>query len=216
MPTSACYNLNMKNGLFVTFEGLDGTGKTTQISKTHSFLENAGKSVLCVREPGGTDISEKIRNIILDRDSVGMCPETEMLLYAASRAQLVGEKILPALRDGKIVLCDRYLDSNLAYQGWGRGIKIEDILSVNMVGTGGLMPDLTFLFNIGLSLGFDRLKKSREIDRMESESTVFFTKVYEGYQSIMAMYPQRIHEVTCTGNEDEVFNCIRPVIEKFI
>ncbi len=176
---------------FITFEGPDGAGKSTQIRMTAELLQTAGWEVLCSREPGGTPISEKIREILLDKDNRAMDPMTELLLYAASRAQHVSEKIRPALEEGKAVVLDRYADSSVAYQGFGRKIGRENVETVNRLATGGLMPDLTFVFLLEPELARDRIN-GRELDRMEAETAEFRQRVYDGFRRLKDLYPARI------------------------
>ena len=202
----------MKKGLLVSFEGMDKSGKTTQIARARDCLEALGHSVLCVREPGGTAISEAIRPIILDRENRAMCAETEMLLYAASRAQLVREVILPALAAGQVVLCDRYLDSSLAYQGGGRGLAMADILAVNHIGTGGLIPDRTFFLETETRTRLARMSRHHSADRIENEAEAFQDRVRNAYKALADREPERIIRVSGEGSEEAVFGRIRPYL----
>ena len=179
-------------GRFITFEGIDGVGKSTQARMLVQSLTERGYDVLFTREPGGTVISEKIRELLLDCANHGMNQVTEVLLYAAARAQLVGELIKPALKEGKIVICDRYVDSSIAYQGYGRGLT-EIVKLVNMPAVQGVMPDLTFVMSLNPEDAQRRLKK-REKDRMEEEDEAFFERVKQGFDEI-AMYEKRMVKI---------------------
>lgn len=197
----------MKKGLLITFEGTEGGGKSTQIQKACAYLESKGKKVLLLREPGGTRVSEAIRNIILDKNLTDMKPETELLLYLAARAQIVREKIEPALKAGKIVICDRYEDSTLAYQGYGRGFKSADILAVSRLFVRGTFtPDLTFLLDIHPRLG---MKRGGRHDRMEKQSFVFHEKVYRGFKALAVKNKMRIKVIDATQSIDEVSDQIK-------
>jgi dTMP kinase len=171
--------------MFITFEGIDQSGKSTQCQLLAEFLTGKGYEVLLLREPGGTDISEKIRDVLLDRGSDGMVPLAEFFLYSAARAQLVMEVIKPALESGKIVICDRFDDSSTAYQGYARGLGVAEVESINDLATGGLKPDLTFFIDIPVTESLKRLKDAGKLkDRMESEGAKFFEKVRQGYLQI--------------------------------
>ena len=183
--------------MFITFEGPEGSGKSSVLDKICHQLEHDGFNVIKTREPGGTPISEQIRNIILDKANTNLDPRTEALLYAASRRQHLVEKIWPALKEGKIVLCDRYLDSSLAYQGHARGLGYENILSINNFATENTFPDLTILFDIQPELGLERISKnsSREVNRLDLEKLDFHKKVREGFLELAKKYPERFYIV---------------------
>lgn len=166
--------------MFIVFEGLDGAGKSTQIKKLEEWLVSLGYNVLVTREPGGCQISEQIREIILDSKNTDMQPMAECYLYAAARAQLVRQVIRPALESGKIVLCDRFLASSLAYQGFARGLGEETVLAVNKIAVDGVYPDLTVFFD----MPFDHQRVGADKDRMESSGDDFFDKVYQGYKNL--------------------------------
>lgn len=196
----------MKRGLLITFEGIDGCGKTTQIQELIKRFDPAWTGeYLLVREPGGTPICEQIRQILLDNANSEMFPITELLLYSASRHQLCREAILPALKKGKIVLCDRFYDSTTAYQGYGRGIDLEFIHQLNRLATDGLIPDLTFIFDISLTEREKRLLRrspdqvgtesgrGKSKDRLEAGEPAFQQRVREGFRKIAAKEPQRVH-----------------------
>ncbi len=189
---------SMKKGLFITIEGPDGAGKSTQIEYIKNYLKEKNLPALFTREPGGTKISEKIRKIILDKENSEMSYMTEALLYAASRAQLVEEVILPALDEGKIVICDRFIDSSIAYQGFGRNLG-EKVEVINKFAINGCMPDMTLLLRVDCKKGIDRIEancgKRGEKDRMECENISFHQRVLEGYLALEKMYPDRIKAV---------------------
>jgi len=170
-------------GKFITFEGTEGCGKTTQAELLADFFRQKGYDVLLTREPGGPKISESIRNILLNKENIEMLPETEMLLYMASRSQHTGEWILPALKAGNIVISDRYYDSTIAYQGAAREIDMNIIDTIRHYATFGLVPDITFLIDISVTKGLSRIKRE-DADRLEQESLEFHTKVREGFLKI--------------------------------
>ena len=181
----------MKKGLFLTFEGVDGCGKSTQLSFLTDYLEQQGYDVLLTREPGGCRISEQVRDILLDPENRGMSAEAEMLLYAAARSQHIDETILPALEQGKIVLCDRYLDSSIAYQGYGRGLAEERVREANRYALENCLPDATFLFLLEVGSSFARIESGREsTDRLEQEGRSFFDKVDEGFRKLAEQEPR--------------------------
>jgi dTMP kinase len=170
-------------GLLITFEGPEGSGKTTLIRSIAETLSARGEDPMIIREPGGTDIGERIRNILLDTSSEGMCAETELLLMVASRAQLVREKITPALEAGMIILCDRFADASVAYQGYGRGLGDKRVAELNRLALGGVVPDLTFLCLLPPHEGQKRLRPETA-DRLDREAADFHQRVYEGYQAM--------------------------------
>ncbi len=177
--------MDSKRGIFITFEGIDGCGKSTQIRLFEKYLVEKSKPYKLIREPGGTEIGEKIRDILLDKKNTGMYPETELLLFEASRAQIVKEVIKPSLESVIIVLCDRFYDSSLAYQVYARGLDIESIENLNNFATGGLDPDITFLFDLEPELAAGRLSsRIKENDRIDAEGLEFSRRVREGYLAI--------------------------------
>lgn len=198
---------DMKKGYFISFEGLDGSGKSTQIDKLSSYLKSRGYDVIISREPGGTDIGEKIRGILLSPESSNMTVLTEAMLYAASRAQHVEEVIKPALAQGKIVICDRFVDSSIAYQGYGRKIKAE-VEVINGYAVAGCMPDITFFLKADHVTGTDRMK-GRDKDRIEMEKADFHEEVYRGYKVLEKEYKERIKGIDATKSIDEIFHEIR-------
>lgn len=185
------------NGYFITFEGVEGAGKTSVLHAISDTLTNQGFEVITTREPGGIDIAEQIRNIILDRANTKMEERTEALLYAAARRQHLVEKVLPELKQGKMVLCDRFIDSSLAYQGHARGLGMEEVYQINQFAIQDVMPDLTLLFDIDPIKGLERIRanKDRERNRLDLEAAAFHEKVYEGYQLLYEKFPDRIQKI---------------------
>lgn len=182
-----------KKGLFITFEGIDGCGKSTQLELFKGFLKKKGIDFLIIREPGGTEIGERIRDILLDKNNMKMDSRTELLLFEASRSQIINEKILPALADGKTVICDRFFDSTTAYQGYGRGLDVKVIEKLNKYASYSRNPDITFLFDIDPEDAFNRIaNRAKADDRIDSESVVFMKKVRDGYIKIANENPERI------------------------
>ena len=198
-PESGCIP-----GAFLSMEGPDGSGKGTQLEKLRDALDRFGYEVIMTREPGGTPIGEKIRQILLDRENAGMADETEALLYAASRAQHVREVIRPAVRDGKVVLCDRFVDSSAAYQGAGRQMGIDRILGINAPAVDGTMPDLTVYLDIDHRAAMARRCAASEPDRMEMEAESFHARVEEGYHQLIARDPERFAVVNAAGDREEI------------
>lgn len=192
----------MNRGFFITFEGGDGSGKSTQISILKESLIRKGYDVILTREPGGTDISEKIRELILDPENGEMEDITEAYLYAAARAQLVRQLIKPALEEGKVVICDRFVDSSIAYQGFGRGLD-DAVGVINTYAVDDCMPDLTILLKLDPERGSSRIA-GREHDRIEQASDEFHRKVYEGYLKLEEIYPERILGVDASGTIQEI------------
>lgn len=179
--------------MFITFEGPDGSGKTTQIALLGEYLTEQGYAVCLTREPGGTPIGEQIRAVLHDRANREMVPRAELLLYSASRAQLVDEVIRPALAAGQIVLCDRFYDSSLAYQGYGHGLDLEALRQITAFATGGLRPDLTLYIDIEPQVGLSRRQRdgSAEWNRLDALALEFHERVREGYRRLMAAEPER-------------------------
>ncbi len=204
------------SGLFISFEGNDGAGKSTQAALLLDSLRKKGISAVSFREPGGTDISEKIREIILDNENYKMKYMTEALLYAASRCQLVGEKILPALKAGNVVICDRFLDSSVVYQGVGRNLGIDTIEEINRFATGGLKPDLTFFLHLEPSEGIERKRSDGELDRMENQKGYFFWKVYNGFMELAERENERIIKIEANRPPNEIAAEIEELAERFI
>lgn len=176
--------------LFITFEGPEGSGKTTQLRLLEAWLRGRGYDVLATREPGGTAISEAIRTILLDPAHTEMRPETEILLFSAARAQIVAQVIRPHLARGGIVLCDRYADSTLAYQGYGRGLDLDILRAITAFATGGLLPHLTIYLDIPIEIGLQR-KAIQEWNRLEAQTRAFHQRVRQGYLEMAAAEPER-------------------------
>ena len=191
----------MKKGKFITFEGCEGVGKSTQLRLLKEYAENSGIDIVFTREPGGTPISEQIRNVILDVNNTAMVAECESLLYAAARAQLIKDVILPALNEGKIVVCDRYIDSSFAYQAYGRNLGFDLVSRFNSFAMSDCMPDVTILLDMRPEDNF-RKKKGKVIDdRMENESLEFHNIVYDGFIAVADKFPERIIKIKPTGDK---------------
>jgi dTMP kinase len=201
--------------MFITFEGIDFCGKSTQVELLKKYLTDKGKEVEIIREPGGTEISEKIRDILLDKKNHGMFMETEILLFSASRAQLVREKIRPYLQRGIYVISDRFHDSSTAYQGFGRGILIESILQIHNIAIGETVPDITFFIDIPVEEAERRKNRntSVELDRIEVSEDNFYNNVRNGYLSL-ARQDKRIRVINGMDSVDDVHKAIISEIEK--
>jgi dTMP kinase len=199
-------------GFFIAFEGVEGSGKGTQIRLAEEYLRGDGYDVLVTREPGGTDVGERVRELLLDPTTGKLDARTEALLFAASRAQTVQSVIRPALAEGKVVICDRYVDSSLAYQGWGRGLGEQDVLTLNVWGTQGLFPDLVVLLHLEPERGL--LRSTEAPDRMEMEGQDFHTKVADAYLKIAEEHPERIVVVEADHPPGEVFDRVRAALDK--
>jgi dTMP kinase len=197
-------------GLLITFEGVDGSGKTTQLARLAAALEAAGYDVVTTREPGGTVLGEAVRLALLDRAHESMSHRAEALLYAAARAQLVEKVIRPALDRGCVVLCDRYMDSSFAYQGFARELGYENLLTLNMWATDCLVPDLTFVLLIDAAARGARMP--RELDRVEAAGDDFFARVDDGYRWLVDEHPHRIRAVDAEGSVAEVFARIAALV----
>lgn len=192
------------NGKLIVFEGPDGSGKSTILKNVNQKLLDLGYEILLVREPGGTHISEKIRDIIIDNDNKNMTGKTEALLFAASRAQLIEEKIKPALEEGKIVLCDRFVLSSLVYQGVGRNLGIDNIKEINDFATGKILPDLTIFFNIDYKTALVRKRENFTADRLENEDFDFHKKIFDAYINYANDNEENIEQVDASLSIEEV------------
>lgn len=192
------------NGKFIVFEGPDGSGKTTILNNVNEILISKGYKTNLLREPGGTFISEKIRDIIIDNENINMDAKTEALLFAASRAQLVSEKIKPLIDAGEIILCDRFVLSSLTYQGVGRGLGIDEIKAINDFATGGLKADLTVFFNIDYKEALIRKRANFTADRLENEEFDFHKKIFDAYLDMAKLYQDEICEIDASKSIDEV------------
>lgn len=192
--------------MFITLEGPEGSGKTTAVEAAVKALQDKGYQIVRTREPGGTPIAEEIRNVILDKKNTAMDPRTEALLYAASRRQHLVEKVWPALKEGKIVICDRYLDSSLAYQGGARGLGVDNVLNINLFATENTWPDLTLLFDIKPEEGLKRIasNSSREVNRLDLEKIEFHNKVRETFLMLAKRYPDRFVIIDASKSREEV------------
>ncbi|ANU26880.1 dTMP kinase [Planococcus versutus] len=202
----------------INLEGGEGSGKSTVLNMLAEALAKKGFSVVCTREPGGIDIAEQIREVILNRKNTAMDARTEALLYAAARRQHLVEKIIPALEAGSIVLCDRYIDSSLAYQGYARGLGIEEILAINKFAIDEHMPDLTLYFDVNPKVGLARIERDmeREVNRLDVESMKFHYKVREGYLLLLSQNPERIRLINAENELPVVFADAWEIAERFI
>lgn len=201
-------------GKLITFEGSEGSGKSTQIKLMYAYLKRNKGKVLLLREPGGVALSEKIRQILLDVKNKGMARECEMLLYMAARAQLVQEIIEPALKRGTIILCDRFLDSTIVYQGYGCGMDIGLIKSVGSLATRGIKPDLTFFFDIETEKGLKRILRKK--DRIESRPLLFHNRVRSGYRELARMEPERIKLIQGTLTKEEIHAKVKNFVNQLL
>ena len=208
----------MKKGLFIVFEGGEGAGKSTILDKIYDWMNTEGIPCIKTREPGGIKISEQIRSIILDNNNTEMDERTEALLYAAARRQHLVEKIIPALNEGKVVLCDRFIDSSLAYQGYARGIGMDEILEINKFAIGEYMPDLSIFFDLEPSEGLKRINidNNREVNRLDNEKIDFHNKVREGYYKVLEKDKDRIVKVDATKSIDEVYENVKYIITEWL
>ncbi|AUS24276.1 dTMP kinase [Paenibacillus sp. P2(2022)] len=205
-----------RKGIFITLEGGDGSGKTTMIQRLAKYMEEEGHPVVTTREPGGIEISEKIRSIILDPAHTSMDARTEALLYAAARRQHLVEKVKPAIEQGAMVLCDRFVDSSLVYQGFARGIGIEEVASINRFAVDDWEPDATFYLDIEPELGLARINASRgeEMDRLDMESISFHHKVREAYLELARKFPERITIVDASPAPEQVEQVLKDLLKK--
>ena len=201
-------------GKFITFEGSEGSGKSTQIKLAKKYIEAKGRKVLFLREPGGVRISEKIREILLDPKTKAMSDECETLLYMAARAQLAAEVLIPALKKGMVVLCDRFLDSTVAYQGYGLGVDIGRIKSIGAFATQGVRPDLTFLFDIDAKEGLARI--ARKKDRIEQRGLSYHGRVKQGYLTIARRERGRIKVIDAKKSKKEIELLVRGHIDRLL
>ncbi len=203
-------------GIFISFEGIEGTGKSTQCRLLAGYLRQQGMGVTETAEPGGTNISLRIREILLSLDSREMRPVTELLLYNAARVQHIEEVILPALQRGEIVVTDRFSDSTIAYQGYGRDLDLELIASLDRIATDRLRPDLTILLDIDVETGLRRNRAAGKTDRLELEEISFHEKVRRGFINLAASEPDRVKLVDCSGSVDEVHRMTVGIVTDFL
>ena len=198
----------------ITLEGVEGSGKSTLIQYLKELIESIGKKVIVTREPGGIEISEQIRSVILDTENTKMDGRTEALLYAAARRQHLVERIIPALKEGNVVLCDRFIDSSLAYQGYARGLGIDEVLSINEFVIGSFMPNLTLYLDLDPQIGLSRIRKNkgREVNRLDLEEISFHLKVREGYEEVIKRFPDRIVRVDANQELDKVLSDTKQIL----
>ncbi len=206
--------LKKYKGKFITFEGSEGSGKSTQIELISQYLKSKKIPLLLLREPGGVKISEKIRQILLDVENKGMGDECETLLYMAARAQLVHEVVAPALKEGKLVLCDRFLDSTVVYQGYGNGVDIAFIKRIGKFVTKGITPHLTFIFDIEAAKGLARINRAK--DRIEQKALTYHNRVRSGYLDIARREPKRIKVIKVDKSKEEIHLMIRKHIDRLL
>jgi dTMP kinase len=199
-------------GTFISFEGIEGTGKSTQAKLLYAYLKEKGADVILTEEPGGTQISVKIREVLLSVEHKEMSPLTELLLYNASRAQHIQEVIMPALDRGAMVITDRFTDSTLAYQGYGRGLDLQLIDSIDLIATGRLKPDITLLLDLDVQTGLKRNRGINKTDRLELEDVAFHERVRNGYHMLAAKEPTRIKLISVTAGIDEIHRSIIHII----
>jgi dTMP kinase len=204
---------NNMNGKLIVFEGVEGCGKTTQIQLCSQWLESLNISVVLTREPGGTELGKDLRRLLLEKSPNKPVGEvTELLLYAADRAQHIEEELKPNLATGKYILCDRYTDSTIAYQGYGRGLNMSIINQLNQIATGGLESDLTIWLDVDVEVGLSRKRGQATLDRIEQETIAFHRRVQQGYTELAGSYPSRIMRVDGTSSQDIVQKSIQEIL----
>lgn len=206
----------MSKGLFITLEGVEGAGKTTQQRLLADWLAGLGLSCLQTREPGAGQIGAQIRAVLLNPANTALTPTAEALLMAADRAQHAEEALRPALNAGQVVLCDRYIDSHMAYQGYGRGLSVAWLRQLNEQATGGLWPDMTLLLDMPVSQGLARAKSRGAADRMEQEQVAFHQRIYDGYMAIWQAEPERVRRIDACKPVAAVQNDIRAAVGKLL
>lgn len=202
--------------MFITFEGGEGSGKSTVIKEIAKRIANTGREVVLTREPGGTPIGEEIRNVILEKKNTAMDPRTEALLYAASRRQHLVEKIIPALEQGKVVISDRFLDSSLAYQGMARGLGMAEVYQLNLFATEGMEPDLTIYLSLDPEAGIERIEANpnREVNRLDLEKISFHELVHKGFEELTKDNPHRIVKIDASQRVEKVIEACWEAVEK--
>jgi len=208
--------MSMAKGIFITFEGADGCGKSTQARFLKETLEESGLNVILTREPGGCPISEKIRDIVLDKNNVDILDITEAYLYAAARAQHVHEVIMPALGAGKIVICDRFIHSSVAYQGYGRQLGKQKVLDINKHAVGDCWPDITFFMKVDPKKAFKRMNDMKERDRLETQEDGFYQRLFDGYLKILSEEHDQVIPVDASGTKFETKKVIFEITEKIL
>lgn len=206
----------MSKGFFITFEGGEGTGKTTAIESIYDWIVKKGFKCIKTREPGGIKIAEQIRQVILDKENTKMDGRTEALLYAAARRQHLIEKVIPALEDGYVVLCDRFIDSSLAYQGYARGLGIDEVMSINKFAIEDYMPDISILFDLDPKIGLKRISmnEEREINRLDLEKLDFHEKVREGYNKVYDKNKDRIVVINADQSKEAIVAEIKNILNE--
>lgn len=186
--------------MFISIEGIDGSGKTSQAKRLINKIEGS----VYLREPGGTQVGEAIRNIVLNNEFLNIAPTTEALLYATARAQLVDELVIPLIKEEKVIICDRFIDSSIAYQAIGHDLKMEEVRAVNIFATSGILPDITFLIDIDGEIGFDRVKSQGEVDRIEKRGVVYYEKVRQAFLYLAEQEPNRFFVINGNQNIDDI------------
>ncbi|MYL35927.1 dTMP kinase [Pontibacillus yanchengensis] len=206
------------SGCFITFEGGEGAGKSSILQALQKRLYQEGYDTMATREPGGIEISEKIRQIILNPSHTAMDGRTEALLYAAARRQHLVEKVVPALRGGQVVLCDRFIDSSLAYQGYARGLGVEEVYKINEFAVENCMPDITLFFDLSPEEGINRIaeNKLREQNRLDLEDLTFHHTVYEAYQKLINRFSERIKVVNANQSFDKVLEDVYNIVLPYV
>ncbi|MCM3598966.1 dTMP kinase [Metabacillus idriensis] len=205
-------------GIFITFEGPDGAGKTTILNMLSEEFKEKGIEAVFTREPGGIRIAEQIREVILNKENTEMDSRTEALLYAAARRQHIVEKVIPALNEDKLIICDRFIDSSLAYQGYAREIGVDDVYSINMFAIDGVMPEITLYFDIEPERGLLRINgsDSREVNRLDLEKMDFHLKVQKGYKQLIDKFPERIKVINADQSLEEVYRDVKEVLIPYL
>lgn len=208
----------MNKGKFIVFEGGDGSGKSTVLEMVYNYLIENGIDCIKTREPGGIKISEDIREVILDTKNTSMDPKTEALLYAAARRQHLVEKVIPELDKGRIVLCDRFIFSSLAYQGYARNIGVDEVYQINKFAVGDYMPDLNIFFDVSPEVGLERINSNdnREVNRLDLEKINFHHKVREGYNTLIEKNKEKFEVIDAEKSLNEVFDSVKSIISNFI
>lgn len=207
----------MAQGFFLTVEGCEGAGKSSIVDLIRDDLESRGHDAVTTREPGGIEISEQIRAVILDPMNIRMDGKTEALLYAAARRQHLVEKVIPALKSGTSIVCDRFIDSSLAYQGYARGLGMDEVWQINAFAIGDVLPDLTIYLDVEPETGLKRIHdhENREINRLDLESLSFHSKVREGYLALTERYPNRMVTVNANQDKPDVMRDVKQVLDRF-
>ncbi|WP_235941732.1 dTMP kinase [Paenibacillus puerhi] len=208
----------MNKGFFITVEGGEGAGKTTAIASILAEIREQGLEPIATREPGGIAIAEQIRAIVLDNRHTAMDSRTEALLYAAARRQHLSEKVIPALESGRVVVCDRFIDSSLAYQGYARGLGMDEVFAINKFAIEGWMPDLTLYLDVSPEVGLARIRsdRNRELNRLDLEALQFHQKVRDGYEEVLRRYSERVQRIDAEQAPDKVASQIRRIVNQWL